>query len=123
MTDCRYPQLVEALVVLDSSPERPRRQPSPVGALLGLLRDLDLDTITSRREADEQLREKIPVSFHSSLSLSPFPHLLPPLYTSLAIMILLVIVSELANLRTAILFILICYVVLVPIRQHYMIPK
>ena len=117
MTDCRYPQLVEALVVLDSSPERPRRQPSPVGALLGLLRDLDLDTIASRREADEQLREKIPVSFHSSLSLSPFPHLLPPLYT---IMILLVIVSELANLRTAIL---ICYVVLVPIHQHYMIPK
>ena len=110
MTDCRYPQLVEALVVLDSSPERPRRQPSPVGALLGLLRDLDLDTIANRREADEQLREKIPVSFHSSLSLSPFPRLLPSLYiyTSLAIMISLIIVSELANLRTVQFFI--CYI-------------
>ena len=59
---CRYPQLVESLVVLDSSPEIPRRGPSPVGDLLALLRGLDLECLSNRREADKQLRDKIPVS-------------------------------------------------------------
>lgn len=66
----RYPQLIEALVVLDSSPERPRKIASPVGDLLSHLMNLDLSTLTSRREADELLRDKIPVSQFLSLSLS-----------------------------------------------------
>ena len=49
-------------MVLDSSPERPRRQTGMVGGLLSLLQELDLETLTSRREADEQLQDKIPVT-------------------------------------------------------------
>ena len=78
---CRYPELVKGLVVLDSSPERPRRQASGVGGLLSLLLQLDLDTLTSRREADRQLEEKIPVSpahfLHISHSHNTHTH--PPL--------------------------------------------
>ena len=53
---------MERLVVLDSSPERPRRQPSNVGDLLTILRGLDLSSLISRRDADQLLRDKIPVS-------------------------------------------------------------
>jgi abhydrolase domain-containing protein 11 len=61
-TALRYPELVERLVVLDSSPEYPRRGPSVVGGLLGLLAGLDLLSLARRREADLRLQEKIPSS-------------------------------------------------------------
>jgi pimeloyl-ACP methyl ester carboxylesterase len=59
-TTLKYPQLVERLVVLDSSPERPRKQASNVDQLLGALRELDIRTLINRREADRQLQDKIP---------------------------------------------------------------
>ena len=65
----RYPQLVERLVVLDSTPLRPRKQVSNVAGLLSHLRGLDITSLTSRRDADQQLQDKIPVSVSCRLTM------------------------------------------------------
>lgn len=61
-TTLKYPQLVDSLVVLDSSPERPRKKTSYVGPLIDHLLALDLESLSSRREADQLLQDKIPSS-------------------------------------------------------------
>ena len=70
--------------MLDSSPERPRKKTSYVGPLIDHLLALDLESLSSRREADQLLQDKIPVSLLSpplshTLSLSHTHTLSPPL--------------------------------------------
>lgn len=55
----RHPELVRRLVVADISPTR-REGSGEFEHLLGSLAALDLSALTSRNEADAQLREKIP---------------------------------------------------------------
>jgi pimeloyl-ACP methyl ester carboxylesterase len=66
----RHPELVRALVVVDISPteypvsggrtDDPDEEASPFGAFIAAMRALDLESLTSREEADTALRAAVP---------------------------------------------------------------
>lgn len=55
----RHPELIRSLVIVDISPVK-RENMDEFDHLLGHLRQLDLEQLSSRRDADAQLREPIP---------------------------------------------------------------
>jgi pimeloyl-ACP methyl ester carboxylesterase len=66
----RHPELVRALVVVDIAPveyplsggrtDDPDEEASPFAALIAAMRAIDLEKLTSRQEADEQLQDAVP---------------------------------------------------------------
>ena len=84
----RHTDLVERLIVLDVSPVNRPVRGEGVGGVVRVLRELDLDRLQTRQQADYILREKLPVSQWmgeyimllilcypclSSTTISPFP--------------------------------------------------